>query len=146
MLQNLISTRFRVTIGIVSIVMTLIFAGAPLIPDADKATMAGRVQLANTIALTSTRFALVSQRRHMAEALNGLVAAIESGDEAALAGRIREFERVAVVDIQQTQGALQPPVPRACQAPGNGRPAASVRPGPGLDPADRGIVPGERDS
>lgn len=50
MYRNL-SSRFRITIGIVSIVMALIFTALVFIPDANKATVIGQKKLADAVAL-----------------------------------------------------------------------------------------------
>lgn len=75
MLGKLISTRFRLTMGIVSIVMTVIFAAATvkLIPDADKAAMMGRANLANSVALTSTSYVQRNEFTRLSNLLNSVV-------------------------------------------------------------------------
>ena len=73
MFRNLISTRFRLTMGIVSIVMTLVFAGSKLIPDADRATMLGRSHVANALALTCTSFVHRNDFRGLERLLTSVV-------------------------------------------------------------------------
>ncbi len=58
MMKNWISTRYRLTMGLVSIVMTMLLTAATigLIPNAEAETRQGRAKVAETIALTSTYF------------------------------------------------------------------------------------------
>ena len=58
MFKNWISTRSRLTMGIVSILMTILLIAATigLIPSAEHATRYGRAKVAETIALTSTQY------------------------------------------------------------------------------------------
>ncbi len=76
MLRNLISTRFRLTMGLVSIVMTMLFAAATigLLPDAESKTMKGRINLSESIAVTSTQFIHRNDVNGLSDLLETLVA------------------------------------------------------------------------
>ena len=60
MYRNL-SSRFRITIGIVSIVMALTFTALVFIPDANKATVVGQKAVADAVALSAAK--MVNENR-----------------------------------------------------------------------------------
>ncbi len=61
MFRNLISTRFRVTMGIVFIVMSLIMTALVFIPDANHASMRGQKSFSGAVAVLASR--LVNEDR-----------------------------------------------------------------------------------
>ena len=75
MLGKLISTRFRLTMGIVSIVMSVLFAAATvkLIPDANGATMLGRANISNAVALTCTSYVQRDDFKNLEPLLKSIV-------------------------------------------------------------------------
>ncbi len=75
MFRNLISTRFRLTAGIVSIVMTMLFAAATIrmLPNPANATLESRARQSETIALTSAQFVQQNDLRGLAVLLEACV-------------------------------------------------------------------------
>ncbi len=75
MFKNLISTRFRLTMGVVSIVMTILFTAATirLVPNVEEAKLESRAKISETIAMMATQCVRHNDMRNLEALLQSCV-------------------------------------------------------------------------